>query len=220
MINADPKRTPTFTMFGNPDFFFQTTNLSGGCAGSTVCVNPGFAWNHGDVQDEIANTWAGFVGPGIDHGGIDDNTWTDHANLRPTILALLGLKDDYVQDGRVLIEALTTKATPHALVAHRAAVRLLGAAYEQVNAPFGQFAADILKASTAALSSTDESKYDSIESKIANLTTKRDTLAAKIRSALNAAAFDGTTLNELQAAAWIAQAGVLIVQAHVLAASS
>jgi hypothetical protein len=33
MINADPKRTPTFTMFGNPDFFFQTTNLSGGCAG-------------------------------------------------------------------------------------------------------------------------------------------------------------------------------------------
>ena len=30
MVNADPKRTPTFTMFGNPDFFFQTTNLSGG----------------------------------------------------------------------------------------------------------------------------------------------------------------------------------------------
>src|SRR6185312_14865279 len=41
MVNADPKRTMTFTMFGNPDFFFQTTNLSGGCAGSTVCANPG-----------------------------------------------------------------------------------------------------------------------------------------------------------------------------------
>ena len=27
MVNSDPKRTPTFTMFGNPDFFFQTTNL-------------------------------------------------------------------------------------------------------------------------------------------------------------------------------------------------
>ena len=24
MVNADPRRTPTFTMFGNPDFFFQT----------------------------------------------------------------------------------------------------------------------------------------------------------------------------------------------------
>ena len=69
MVNADPKRTPTFTMFGNPDFFFQTTNLSGGCAGSNVCVNPGFAWNHGDVQSEIANTWVGFVGPGVQSPG-------------------------------------------------------------------------------------------------------------------------------------------------------
>ena len=64
MINADPKRTMTFTMFGNPDFFFQTTNLSGGCAGSTVCANPGFAWNHGDVQEEIASTWVGSSAPG------------------------------------------------------------------------------------------------------------------------------------------------------------
>ena len=26
MINTDPQRTPTFVVFGNPDFFFQTTN--------------------------------------------------------------------------------------------------------------------------------------------------------------------------------------------------
>ena len=220
MINADPKRTPTFTMFGNPDFFFQTTNLSGGCAGSTVCVNPGFAWNHGDVQDEIASTWAGFVGPGVQGGGIDSSTWTDHTNVRPTILALLGRKDDYVQDGRVLIEGLTTKATPQTLIAHRETVRRLGDVYEQLNAPFGEFAADTLKASTAALSSSDETKYESIEGTIGDLTTQRDTLAASIRAGLNAAGFNGQALNEQKAKSWIDQANALIDSANTLASSS
>src|SRR5262249_19478169 len=50
MINSDPNRTPTFTMFGNPDFFFQ---LSNPCTGVAQCVSSGFAWNHGDVQQEI-----------------------------------------------------------------------------------------------------------------------------------------------------------------------
>jgi hypothetical protein len=40
MVNSDPSRTPTFTMFANPDFFFQTTNPS---CGANPCVNPGFA---------------------------------------------------------------------------------------------------------------------------------------------------------------------------------
>ena len=220
MTNADPKRTPTFTMFGNPDFFFQTTNLSGGCAGSTVCVNPGFAWNHGDVQDEIANTWVGLVGPGVQGGGIDSDTWTDHTNVRPTILSLLGLKDDYVQDGRVLIEALTTKATPQTLIAHRETVRRLVETYEQLNASFGSFALDTLKASTVALSSTDETKYESIEGSIASLTSQRDAVAAQIRGGLNASAFDGKALNEQQARGWINQSEGLIAQAEALGASS
>jgi hypothetical protein len=220
MINADAKRTPTFTMFGNPDFYFQTTNLSGGCFGSTVCVNPGFAWNHGDVQDEIANTWVGFVGPGVQSGGIDSRTWTDHTNVRPTIMTLLGLKDDYVQDGRALIEAMTTKATPQTLIAHRETVRRLGDVYEQLNASFGSFAHDTLKASTVALASSDESKYASIESSIASLTSQRDALAAQIRAGLHGAAFDGQALDEQQAKGWIDQAQSLIAQAHALAESS
>jgi hypothetical protein len=219
MVTADPKRTPTFTMFGNPDFFFQTTNLSGGCTGSSVCVNPGFAWNHGDVQQEIGNTWVGFVGPGIQSSGIDSSTWTDHTNLRPTINALLGLNDDYVDDGRVLVEALTTKATPHTLVAHRETVQRLGDAYEQVNAPFGSFALDTLKASTKAVASSDDSVYTSIENQIQTLTTQRDALAAQIRAGLNDAAFNNKQLNEGQAKGWIDQANSLIAQASSLASS-
>jgi hypothetical protein len=78
---------------------------------------------------------------------------TGHTNLRPTILELAGLKDDYVQDGRVLIEAIRSDALPESLRTHRETLLRLGAVYEQVNAPFGQFNQDVLKASTRALKS-------------------------------------------------------------------
>ena len=216
MVNTDPNRTPTFTMFANPDFFFQT--FPPGCGGNP-CVNPGFAWDHGDIQQEIGNTWVGMVGPGVKNGGIDATTWTDHTNLRPTILTLLGLRDDYQTDGRVLIEALDTSATPQALIAHRETVRRLGAIYEQVNASFGAFSMDTLTASTKALKSTDESVYNSIENSIASLTSQRDALAGQIKVALSRAAFDGQALNEQQAKGWIAQAQSLLDQAKALAAS-
>jgi hypothetical protein len=219
MVNADPARTPTFTMFGNPDFFFTASGSTPSC-GANPCVSPGFAWNHGDVQPEIANTWVGFVGPGIRHAGIDAKTWTDHTNLRPTILALTGLHDDYVQDGRVLVEALETKATPHGLVAHRETVRRLGEEYEQLNASFGAFAISTLKASTAALESTDEAGYARIEDAIASLTKRRDALAGRIEQQLNAAAFGGRALRERQAKEEIESARAIIRDAARLAARS
>src|SRR5712691_11102508 len=219
MQNSDPNRTPSFTAFGDPNYFI-TASGSGPSCGCNPCIDYHFAWSHGDIQPEIATTWFGIVGPGVQKGGIDPTTWTDHTNVRPTMLTLLGLHDDYVLDGRVLIEALETQATPQTLIAHRETLRRLGDVYEQVNAPFGQFATDTLTASTAAIKSTDEATYNSIENQIASLTSQRDTLVAQIRSALNAAAFDDQALNEQQAKDWIAQAKSLINQAHGLASSS
>jgi hypothetical protein len=222
MVNTDPKRTPTFTLFGNPDFFITTSNSRCPDAAHSVpnCINPGFAWNHGDIQPEIAISWLGLVGPGVKRGGIDAKTWTDHTNVRPTILALAGLKDDYVNDGRVLIEALKSDALPRSLRAHRETLLELGAAYEQVNASFGSFGQDLLTASTRALKSgtaTSDATYASIESSIESLTTERDTLAGQIRGALNAAAFDGQALNEQKAQRWIDQAQSLLERAGELA---
>ncbi len=145
MVNTDPLRTPTFVDFGNPDYFFQTSNPAFPCTGR-LCVTSGFAWNHGDIQQEIGNTWAAVVGPGVAKGGINPNTWTDHTNLRPTILSLLGLKDDYTDDGHVIVQALDHHALPHGLSGGKTAE--LENAYEQLNAPFGEFAADTLRAST------------------------------------------------------------------------
>ena len=39
MVNSDPKRTPTFTLFGNADYFFQASN-------SATCGTP----DPGDVR--------------------------------------------------------------------------------------------------------------------------------------------------------------------------
>jgi hypothetical protein len=216
MVNADPRRTPTFTMFGNDDFFYTASGFTPSCH-ANPCVSPGFAWNHGDIQQEIGNTWVGFVGPGIQMGGVDSTTWTDHTNVRPTMLSLLGLRDDYGHDGRVLIEALATKATPQTLIAHRETVRRLGDVYEQLNAPFGSFSNDTLAASTRAIESTDDGVYNSIENAIASLTSQRDALASQMKAALDAAAFQGQALNERQAKAWIDQAQSLIAQAAALA---
>jgi hypothetical protein len=215
MVNSDPKRTPTFTMFGTPDFFFQTSN---GCkvqstdVGFPECVDYHFAWNHGDIQDEIGNTWAGYVGPGVQNLGIDDSTWTDHVDLRPTINALLGVQDNYLDDGRVVTQILDQKSVPKGLDNHSNTTEELGAAYKAINAPFGDFALATLDWSTQAIESTDALKYDRIEAAIANLTVQRDALAGTIRQALNDAS-GGGSIDESQAKAWIAAANDLLARA-------
>jgi hypothetical protein len=207
MVNADPNRTPTFVDFGNPDFFFQESNCSGGF---TECAASGFAWNHGDIQQEIGNTWVGMVGPGIAHNGIDPNTWTDHTNLRPTILSLVGLKDDYTDDGHVLVQGLKHDALPAGLSG--ANIGDLEQAYEQLNAPFGEYASDTLRASTFALEGSD-SDYSTFTTDMASLEPNREALAKTIRDALSDAAFNGGTISDAQATTWINQANDLINQA-------
>ena len=217
MVNSDPARTPSFTAFGNPDYFITAGSSVPSC-GSNPCIDYHFAWSHGDIQPEIATTWVGFVGPGFANNGIDTTTWTDHTNVRPTMLTLLGLNDDYRHDGRVLTEALVKHAIPQRLFEHRNTTNELGVIYEQLNAPFGQFGLDTLTASTRAITSTDESVYEGIEGSISNLTTQRDALALKIEIALDRAAFDNQEIKEKDAKAWIAQARSLLNQASALAA--
>ena len=178
-----------------------------------------FAWNHGDIQDEIASTWIGLVGPGVENNGVDHTTWSDHTDLRPTILDLVGLKDDYTHDGRLLTEDLTGFAIPQTVKKTGSYVKL-AQIYKQLNASFGAFDMDTLKASTKALasgSSSDDSTYTSLEGKIESLTTQRDALASQIKTKLDDVAFNGKTLTEQQVKPLIAQAQSLLDQAHALA---
>jgi hypothetical protein len=224
MVTADPFRTPTFTPFADPNWFFFATG-GAACATPAACAsipartNQSFAWNHGDIQDEIASTWIGMVGPGVDQSGVDHTTWSDHTDVRPTILALVGLKDDYVHDGRVLSEALSGYAIPSAVKVSTSFVQL-AQIYKQLDASFGSFAMDTLKASTKALSSNDagDATYTQIEGQIANLTTQRDALSAQIIALLDGAEFNGQAFSDAQAQPLITQAQSLLDQAHNLAA--
>ena len=222
MITADPQRTPTFTMFADPDYFLfaAAANCDCPCVFIPPPSNFTFAWNHGSIDPEIAQTWLGVVGPGVRNLGQDDSTWADHTDVRPTMLSLLGLQDSYVHDGRVLIDSIDAWAVPQTLRAHRETLRRLGEVYKQLNAPFGTFALDTLVASTRALksgSASDDSTYTTIENQIESLTSARDALAKQIRAALGSATFGRNALNEQQAKGYISQAQSLIAQAHALA---
>ena len=228
-VNADPNRTPSFTVWPKGDFFLtsgtqdKSTALDGCPAGTTaanaatncVSVSNAFAWDHGYYAPEIDNTWLGIVGPGVANKGVDGRsaadgpnsadgansnpqlvtpnndpgTWGDETDLRPTLMALTGLEDDYVGDGRVLVEDLTNPPDKSG----QPKFQRLAVCYKQLNSSVGQFGTDLILADTAALksgSSSDDSTYDSVLDQIKSLGTARDTLATKIKGDLFDAEFN------------------------------
>jgi hypothetical protein len=210
MITADPARTPTLTMFADPNYFlFQG---AANCTAPCVTENPAFAWNHGDVQSDITTTWLGMVGPGVRRAGIDRHTWSDHTDIRPTMLALLGLSDDYGHDGRVLAEDLNFRALPRAMRDSLVSFELLAAAYKQINAPLGRLGLATLATSTRALSGSDTT-YNRLENRLTSLGDRRDALARQIIQLLEGAAFGNQRIDFGQTVRLLVQANRLLQQA-------
>jgi hypothetical protein len=210
MVNADPARTPTFAMFAKPDYFLSPGAAT--CTTPCVSVNPGFAYNHGDYAAEINTNYVAFAGPGVRHLGLDGTsaangpnsagpnsgqtevvnsgttgTWVDETDIRPTLIYLTGLKDDYEHDGRVISEILA--APNHALAGP--GVASLGACYKQLNSSVGQFGAFTLHAATAAVESSTpgDARYRAVDASLTGLDKVRDALALRIKGELEAAAF-------------------------------
>jgi hypothetical protein len=219
MVTGDPLRTPTFVSFLQPDYF----GFAGGttCTAASPCtqVQPAFAWNHGGYVPDVTNTWAGYVGPGVRRLGSTGRTWTDHTDLRPTMLALLGLHDDYLHDGRAVTQLLEKSATPRALRKGGALLQRLGGAYKQLNAPVGRVGHDVLVASNAALTG-DDATYTAIENRIADLTARRNALAERIKHVLDGATFDGVSASQSETRSLLRHAQRLIGRFDALAASS
>jgi hypothetical protein len=214
MQTFDPLRTPSFTMFANPDYFVTGSTVCGtSLTPATSCVAqvPGFAWNHGDVQPQITTIWLGMAGPGIDQAGLDSTTWSDHTDIRPTTLALLGLKDDYQHEGRALVEKFTGWAQPSA-VKNSGNFVALAQVLKQINAPVGPLGLASLHASTVALQSNEPSdtKYTNIENQLDSYRTQRDALTAQILAVLEAAEYSGTPIPSATANSLIQQAQALL----------
>jgi hypothetical protein len=139
-------------------------------------------------------------------------SWVEETDIRPTMLYLLGLKDDYRSDGHVIAQALDK--VPRGL----ASKEELAAAYDQIESSVGQFATDTLIADTKALasgSSSDDSAYQAEQSTLAQLADDRDALVAKIKKVLNR----GHGVKHGEVRKYLAHANDLLQRAAALAGS-
>jgi hypothetical protein len=223
MVTGDPKRTGTFALFANPDFWLSSGPAK--CGSSCVSEPAGQdAWNHGDVAPAINTTWLGLAGPGVAHIGVDNAIWSDHTDIQPTMLALLGLHDDYVPDGVVLGEVIEPTALPPAMLSSYPTLTKLGRLYTRLEATVGEFGLDTLAASTRALASSSpgDATYTTIEGQLTSLGAARNALAGQIQPLLIGAEFGGQPLSTSKSgkkalAALIAQGNALLAQADTLA---
>ncbi|MBV9002018.1 MAG: hypothetical protein JO304_23375 [Solirubrobacterales bacterium] len=170
----------SFTMFSQPDYFFEKT-FDPCPSPSQGCLNDSFAWIHGDYANDIGQTWLGVVGPGVRDGGVDNRTWTDHTDIVPTMDALTGLHADYTPDGRAISQILSRRAERGG---EGWSSQLLGDVYKQLDAPYGAFNHWLIVASTNGIKSGDAT-YLATEKAIQSLAAERDALVLRIRSVLN-----------------------------------
>jgi hypothetical protein len=121
------------------------------------------------------------VGPGVRDSGLNNRTWTDHADIIPTMNALLGLHPDYTPDGRVITQALSPRA---AGAGNGESSQLLGGLYKQLDAPYGAFNHWLIVASTNGIKS-DAAAYLATEHAIQSLTARREALVLQMRDVLD-----------------------------------
>ena len=209
-VNADPARTPTFSLFAKPDYYVATgssscTNVTGPSSGDCIDQNPRFAWDHGAYAAEINTNYVGLVGPGVKNLGLDGSaanagpssagalsgqttvpwsgttgTWADETDIRPTLMYLTGLTDDYVSDGRVITEVLMHA---HGALSSPPGVEL-GQCYKQLNSSVGLFGTATLEADTAAIesASVSDGTYVVTVASLVRLEKQRDHLAEIIKN--------------------------------------
>jgi hypothetical protein len=222
MVTADESRTPTFTIFANPDYHVQAgpPDCSADPPETPVCeFSGGDVWSHGDLAPDINTTWFSFTGPGVRHLGRTDSIWSDHPDVRPTFLTLLGLRDTYPHQGRVLIEMLAENAVPRALRAHEDTLLRLGQLYKQINAPVGALGLASVKISTRGLESggASDQVFTRTQASLSALTTSRDSLASDIEGLLEGAEFAGKQPDEDRVANLIDRAEQLLEQVSEIA---
>ncbi len=211
MVTSDPNRTPNFIIFADDDFFISASTTPKTCSPIASCSveESGFAWNHGDFQEQITHTWLGMVGPGVKAQGRFGEVFSDHTDVRPTLIALTGLTDDYAHDGRVLFEALEHRALPHTLDSDQKLLNELAEAYKAINAPRGVLGRKTLGISTRALKG-DDATYAALEARLTDITNRRNAIAEEMIEILEGAAFHHQEVNPGQARRLIERANELI----------
>ncbi|MBR1201885.1 MULTISPECIES: hypothetical protein [unclassified Bradyrhizobium] len=221
MVTASPARTPHVLMFADPDYIIRTAASRADCAQPPACiaVNSDTAWVRGDIAQILGGSWFGMAGPGIAHRGETPDILSHHADLRPTMLALLGLIDRYIHDGVVLVDALEANALPAELAIDRETYRDLARAAKTINDPLGQLGRNGLALATQAIKGGDVG-YQRYLDTIGAITARRGALTREINTQLDGAAFGHRPLNPPYARALIGRAEALVNEVEDLAGSS
>jgi hypothetical protein len=217
MITASPARSPSFVMFGDPDYRFRAAASQADCAAPPACVavDSDAVWVHGDIRQMTGGSWFGMAGPGVAPLGQADIV-SGHADLRPTMFALLGLNDSYAHDGVVLADIIDANALPPGLAQSRQTYAALARAYRDVNGALGPLGRAALALSTQAIRGGDGA-YQRYLDAIDAITIQRDAVGQQMKTLLDAAAFAGRPIDPAQAAALIGRAEMLIDKTEDLA---
>lgn len=196
MTSGDRARVPSFVIFARPDYFVF--------AGGTDCPDPGClavdpqrAWSHGGVDSAVNTTWLALAGPGVARRGLDGRLWADEADIRPTVLALTGLRDSYRHDGRVLAELMEPWALPAGIVSSLPLYQELARSLKQIDAPVGALGLASLRSTTEAVVSDTpgDSAYLHHLERWRELTARRDRLVGSMLAQLEAVSFQGRVLD-------------------------
>ena len=219
MVTGDPKRTPSFIQFANPDFW-----LSSGSGELRHLLRQRAARRRrleprrrppADQHHLAGHGRPRRTAPGrgqLDlvrphrHPAHDDGAARAARRLRPG------------RPGAHRGARRTRPCRPRCARTTPAMLRL-GQVYSQIEAAVGAFGLDTLQASTRALASNSpgDKTYTRIESQLQRLGTARDALAARMRADLLGAAFYGRQVSGSQARSLIAQGERLLGEAAVLA---
>jgi hypothetical protein len=219
MVTFDPNRTPNFILFANPDYFLEafgdSTPLCTPATNAASCFaeESGFAWNHGDFQNQITHTWLGMVGPGVRNLGRFGEIFTDHTDIRPTLIGLAGLKDDYSHDGRMLFEVLKDDAIPDAVRDQQFLLSSLASALKDINAPRGLLGRKTLTGIATHAIEADDATYAALDERINDITRVRNGIANEMLAMLEGAEFLRTPVDPVRAAELILEARLLLASA-------
>jgi hypothetical protein len=113
------------------------------------------------------------------------------------MISLAGLTDDYLHDGRVLIEIMTD-AVPPTLRRHRLTFGRLASVYKAINAPMGGLGMKTLRQATTAIQG-DDATYIGFTVQLKALTDERNTMAGHMIQMIEGAEFTGIPFNDIAA---------------------
>jgi len=148
-------------------------------------------------------------------------------DIRPTLLSLSGISDEFTGDGRVITQV---QSTPPAAASTPTATKL-GLLLKQLDAPVYEsgsgaddgFGRATLAADTIAMAGSNDGDasgngFTGIESRIASITAQRNALSGDIKDKLRQASFAGTPFNETGAQRDLADGQRILDYANALKA--